>query len=744
MITNSNSSSRVSVIGERAAARRSSARAAVGFLLASTMLGGNAAWAQTVEPAAEDAVTVLPPIIITGRRYAEDLQKAPISASVIDGEALKEISPISSNEDIIRSSPNVSYIALGSVFTNLANIRGVGSLQPLSPDDTSVSFNVDEVPMSAFGVPPSTLDLSRVEVLRGPQGTLYGRNSQAGAINFISNRPEFYREFSLRGEIGTRGWHLGEFIANTPIIEDVLAGRLAVQYSSRNGDIANTVLGGNDGAAKVGAARGSLLFEPDSATTALLTFNYGRNDDSNPLWVLRDAPCYPCSALNPRDDFKRENYGVNFRFEHAFDTFRLTSVSSVQRTDTSAVMDLTDSLIYPAFIGLPPSILNDPHENITHARFGETTYYQEVRLGSLEDAALKWTAGVNFFRSEYTTDKTGENITYPFFAAYAGHQDNRHTVNAYSAFAEATVPITDRLSVIAGARLTHEDKMVHYRFTGDGLPGTVASYSQDSSFTDTYVTGRTGLTYAWTSDLMSYVTVSRGVVAGGFPTTPLNIQTGKDDPMFPTSTSWTYEAGVKSTLWDGRATLNAAVFFNDVSKGHLMGFNGALNAYETAAVDYESYGAEIEARVRVTPDLTLFGGIGYTHATLTDLPAVGATGAKVGDKVMNVPTFTGNIGAEYRVAAERFGLSSGQLYANAAYQYVGERPADLQNNFDLKAYGIVNGRIGWQGDKAEVYAFANNLFDERYEAFGVYYGPGAETVRPGVGRTIGLGAAFKF
>lgn len=710
-------------------------------LLLSTFLLRTDAWAQV---AGNDAtVIVLDAITVTARRHSEDEQDVPISMSVVEGEQLKDISPANANSDIVRLTPNVSLHDMGGPFTNFAFIRGIGSLQPLSPDDTSVTFNVNEVPSSAMGIPPSTMDLSRLEVLRGPQGTLYGRGSQAGAINYIANRPAFSRELSLRGEIGTNGWRLGELIANAPVIDDVLAGRLALQYAKRDGDVENVVMGGKDGAVDVGAARGSLLFQPTADSSALLTLSYNKNDDTHALNVLRDADCYPCSAVDPRNDFQRENYGASLRIEHAFDDFQLTSISNVQHDKAVMDMDILDGLIWGVF-GYPPEMLNIPRDNLTWGRTSETGYFQELRLSSLAYSPVTWTGGVNVFRSEYEKHGGGENITWDSFGVYSGFQDNHANSNSYAVFGETTVPLVGALKGTLGLRLTHEDKDVHYSFVGDGLPGTVASHTQDSTFSDTFLTGRAGLSHDWSDSLMTYMNIGRGAVAGGYSATALNIMFGRDETLYPTSTSWSYEAGFKSTLWDGRATLNAAIFYNDVSKGHLMSFNPSSFAYEVATLDYASYGGEIEARAMVSPEWTAFGNLGYTHATIGNVPAGHPSGASSGNTVPNVPKFTANIGADYRVGARRLGLPSGELHASASYQYVGERAADVSNTFDLKPYGLVNARIGWEGSRAGVYLFSYNLLDERYEAVGGSYGPGADFVRPGMGRTIGLGATVRF
>jgi iron complex outermembrane receptor protein len=558
------------------------------LLLASSSLGVAGAWAQTASLAGNEAgVTVLDTIIITARKRSEDAQTVPISTNIIEGERLKEISPVSSNADLARVTPNFSFVELGGIYANVGIIRGVGSLFPISSDDTSVSYNVDEVPLSAFGMAPSTLDLQRVEVMRGPQGTLYGRNAQAGAVNFVPNRPDFVPEYQLRGEVGTNGWHLGEFIANTPLIQDVLAGRLAVQYSSRDGDVSNVVIGGKDGDVQIGSARGALLYTPDEDTSALLTFNYSQYHDSIPTFILKDADCYPCSGVNPRFKVDNETYGLNLRFEHSFEGFKLTSISAVQHTPKmDSEYDLADSLVYGA-MGLSPSNVDEPGADLSTSKAEETTYFQEVRLSSPEDSLVTWTAGLNFSRSELTVDGEGKNIS-PSFAVYSGQRYTGLTSNSYAVFGEATVPLVGALNGLIGARLTHDDKDVSYRYIGAGVPRTVASHAQDASFSDTYFTGRAGLSYNWSEDFMTYATVGRGAVGGGYQYFPRSAPYGGDQSAFPTSTSMTYEAGFKSSLWDGRATLNASIFFNDVSKGHVVDRVPGTYIFGVAALDYES------------------------------------------------------------------------------------------------------------------------------------------------------------
>lgn len=682
-------------------------------------------------------------IVVTAEKRPENVQHVPIAISVLGPKNLAEVSPISPNADIARRTPNFTYLESGGQYANSGNIRGVGSFSPLSPNDTSITYNIDEIPQSAYGIQPSTLDMERVEVLRGPQGTLYGLNTQGGAINYISNRPFFGHELTVGAEYGSKDWRTAQLTANETLIDGVLAGRLALRYNGRNGNYGNSVLGGRDGESNIGAARGSLLFTPDTRTKVLFSFNYNRSEDSMPRFVLKGAPCFPCDGLDQRPVFNREDYGGNLRIEHDFDDFRFVSLSSGQQNNFHQKLDLTDSLIFGKLLGVSGSLLNNPNRDIYTGNIDETRYYQEFRFLSPDSSKIKWTAGLNFFRSDTTVATNGSKFTVPNFSVFSGQQNNRVTLNSYAAFVDGSVPIIGGLRALGGVRLTHFDEDASYRYIGGGLPGTVATFNQNSSFSDTFLTGRMGLSYDWSPNFMIYATAGRGAVGGGYAWNGSNIPSGRPEPSFPTSMSWSYEGGFKSTLLGGRATLNGAVFYNTIKNGHLYVLNRSLLTYQTAALDFDTYGGELEGRVKVTRAFSLQGDIGYTHAELKNVPNNSLTGAKSGNTVPNVPTITASVGGEYRTDAALIGIRHGTVYLSASYQFVDKRAADVTNDFNLHSYGIANARIGWDCDFVKVYVFANNMSNKRYEAVGASYGRGVEAVTVGLGRTVGVGASLK-
>ena len=686
--------------------------------------------------------TELPAVTVTARKREEPMQSVPISVTVLDAQAAAAATaPSDSNAGLARSVPNLSFVDAGGQISNLFVIRGVGSFSPLSSDDTSVVMYVDEVPRPVFGTPPVLFDIDRVEVMRGPQGTLFGRNTQGGAINIVPNAPRFRREFSVNAQAGTRGHGLGEVVANAPLSER-LAGRLAVRYSNVDGTVPNLVSGRNEGRVHVGAARGSLLWLPtDRTAVTLAAFRDYRTSDA-PRFILYQNAAFPQSALAPTYKVRWRDTGASVKIEHDFDRVRLTSLTSYQDSRSTQPWDLTDGLIYAAMSGLPQAAFDVPFADFVDLAAKDTIAQQELRLSSLGEGAFTWTAGINYFRSRhYNLTRAVVSPSY-VFQNQSGTQDNPIATDSIAAFGEGTLALTDRLKATLGLRYTHERKQADYRFTGNGNPATVPFFQHTQQLTDRFVTGRTGLSYTWTPHLMTYATVSRGAVGAGFPAVQTNSQAGQPEASYPTSTSWTYEAGFKSMWLDRRLGLNGAVFHNDVRNGHLLVFDPARGIFTTASLDYRSRGAELEAAARLSPHLKLTAGVGYTDAELIDVPAGSLTGARSGNRVPNMSRLNGSVGLQADMPLA-IGHAEGRLNAALMWQHVGKRAAEVREGLELPAYSVVNTRIGWQHGRWEIYGFAWNLFDKRYLVAGQEWTPAVSSVRVGQPRVVGVGVSLR-
>ena len=710
------------------------------------LTGMTATWAhgQTTETPS-GSISRLPTVTVTARKRDESVKDVPISMTVQDAQALqRNASPADENAGLARSTPNLTFGDTGGLNGNLFTIRGVGSFAPLSSDDTSVVMYLHEVPRSVYGTPPTLLDVNRVEILRGPQGTLFGRNTQGGAISVVQNEPRFKREFSVAAEAGTHGHRMGEIVGNIPLSNN-LAGRLAVRYSNLDGTVSNVTTRGTDGRAQVGAARGSLLWLPSDYTSVTFSGFYDHRESNAPRFIWWQNPSFPQSATDPANDVRWHDAGALVRVEHDSDRVRLTSLTSYQDSKSTQALDLTDAFLYSAMTGASQATYNLPYADYTNFRYHERTAQQEFRLSSLDDTGpLTWTVGGNLYRSEFTSDLMSRASPAAFnFATQNGTQANLINSTSMAVFGESTLAMTDRFKATFGLRYTYERKNADYQFTGNGSSAVVSFFEDKQSLSDNFLTGRAGISHDWSPDAMTYVTISRGAVSAGYPAQGVNIQTGKGEAAYPTSTSRTYELGFKSSWQDRRLELNGSVFHSDVSNGHLLVFNPAQSIFTTTSLDYQSKGFEVELAARVKTSLTVTAGIGYTDAELVNVVVGNTAGAKSGNPVPNLPKLSSSLGIQYDSLMQR-GALAGRLNASVAWQYLGSRSVDVKDSFDLPGYGVVNARIGWQQGNWKIYGFAWNLFDKQHVVAGQAWTPAVSSVRVGQPRTVGLGATLRF
>jgi iron complex outermembrane recepter protein len=312
-----------------------------------------------------------------------------------------------------------------------------------------------------------------------------------------------------------------------------------------------------------------------------------------------------------------------------------------------------------------------------------------------------------------------------------------------SVFGEVGIPLTDRLTFTPGIRVGHDEVKRQGLFTSNGTPGVVPSFSDHGEFGDSFAAGGVTLDYKLDATSLVYASIKRGYSNGGFAYFNQNAPFGIPAEPYPSSYSWTYEAGARTTLPGGRLSLEGSVFYNDVKDGHVYTFDPIGNFFAIRALDYRTYGFEAAMRARLTDEVKTYGGVGFVHTGFVNVPLNDPTGAKNGGSLPGVPRWSGVFGLEHGMPLGRFGLA-GTLVSSAELQLGDIRPADVPNTFNLKSYAIVNAKIAWEKDALQAYIFGRNLSDQRVEVAGVLYGPGIETVTLGLGRVVGIGAEMKF
>ncbi|MEM9054400.1 MAG: TonB-dependent receptor, partial [Pseudomonadota bacterium] len=692
-----------------------------------------AATAQTVANEDGEEATRLDVVVVTALKQEVEQIELPVSVTVIDG-ANEATSSLDAGAALTRQTPNFTFTGFGQPGTDFVNLRGVGILgQPTNSLDNTVGFATNSVPTSAFGFAPTLLDIERVEVLRGPQGTLFGRNALGGLVNIVTRPADGEHEFTLRGEIGDDGYHLVEGVAAGWLSEGVLAGRIAARYQAQDGDIPNAVVGGTEGGVDLGAVRASLQFTPSDDLAINLVTSYDQDIRRSNYQLYREAEGFPISGADiiPRNE--RQRFETTLKAEKDFDGFRLTSQTNYQDISLEGRNDVGEEFLLEAAFGfVPPAgadlTINDDSERI---------FNQEFRLNSLPGSDISWVAGVSYFHSNYESNRDQVSSFSPFSS---GIFDTDITAETVAAFADITLPVAEKLEFSGGLRVASDDQELSVDYTGRGFPGSVDAYSGEQELSDTYVTGRAVLNYAWSDDLRTYVSFSRGYASGGFERNTLNAAIGQPARSFRPATIFAYEAGLKSRTWDDRFDFSAALFYNDVTDGQLIVFDVTQRptVFNFVNQDYETYGFELEGRAQLSDQLRLKAGIGITESELGDVSVSQQfdPGVEEGNQVPNSPLFNAFFNADYQF--------NDKAYIGGQYEYVAEREADISNSYQLSEYDIVNARVGYKFQGVEFYAFGRNLFDERPEYFAATFGADVRSIVIGPGRSYGIGISASF
>lgn len=693
---------------------------------------------------AEGAVT-LGSVTVSARRGEEQARDIPFSVTAISGDEA-EARRLHSVEDVLRQTPGIDFVVnMGAANTTL-RMRGVGALQKVSSDDTSVVINVDGMPMSATNATLNVLDVERVEILKGPQGTLFGRNSEAGAVNIVTRKPTRWLEGHLRTEIGQDNHRLLEGVVSGPL-SDTLAARVAIRQSGADSHIRNAQDGQPLTKPSEQSARASLLWQVGGDTR--LNVSAGRETLKHRDWIYLLYPYgepaevdVPPGSESNRRVVDRYSGELTHRFQDAV----MTLQSGYAHTDHKGTTSIYEGRTYTRLIGFRP-------DASWTSLSREKAWNQELRLASLPGAQVFWVLGANAYRADRELDRRDSYDTFYTANPTASDTDRKFTTDARALFGEVTFPVADATKLTLGGRYTREKKTYDawWRARADN-PSPIREARDSQKLSDDYATGRVALGHALNPQINLYGVVARGYKTGGFDDEGVNFTSGLADDPYKAAVVDSYEAGVKYESADKRLGLNGALFLNRVKNDHLLSFDPQTMATHKANHDTESRGLELDVQWRVGGGFTLAGGLAYTRARITgSANAEAGSGVREGNGVPEVPRWGGTVSVSYQTAVPgAFGMSNPALHARLTNRYVGVRPADPQNTFDLKAYNKLDLRVGLQQGNAEVFVWGDNLLDTQYDLYGYYiepYFPGGTDARigaPGKGRTLGVGLNYFF
>lgn len=737
---------------------------------------------------AQEAASQVEDIIVTARRTEERLQDAPVAVTALSGEQL-ESRGITAVAELQQSAPNLNVtqgIAGGSSSNAAIFIRGIGQRDFVPTVDPGVGVYRDGVYLGrSVGANLDFADIQRVEVLRGPQGTLYGKNTIGGTVNVITRRPSDDPSLEVRARVGERNRFDFDLVANGPL-GDGLAGKLAVAARTADGFMHRVTDGRDLSDENRFMARGELLFSPSDdldvlfAVDATIQEQESRAgnilfvDQTNPntgnttiigAWNAQVAPGLGLQPLttataNYGDPYTiggtsasyddGHSYGVALTVDRRFSFGQLRSITAWREMKSEF-----SAPIQPIFANL-----ND---------FEQSQLSQELQLsGSSFSDKLDWIVGAYYFNEDAHVLSgarlwTGYTIAIPSAAACrAGtgvvcqdfNNDNDLTTSgqSYSAYGQGTLSLTDRLRVTGGLRYTYEKKDFSVVATQLQLNRVAVSGTAEDSWDD--VSPMVSADFKLTDDAMVYGRVARGFKSGGFNGRPNN--TNAVQPVNP-ETVLSYELGAKTEWFDRRLRLNLAAFLNQYDDyQEIVSVTdptfGLLTLVENIA-ELETKGFELEVTARPTSQLTLTAALGYTDAEYVDVGTTTSFGVE--DIPVQVPEWTGAVGVDYVQPL----ANGGEITWRADWSYnsgyenyinnvkAGSSDTTHRDGLETEAFQIVNARIGWTPSaesRWEAALYARNLFDESYiVSAGYNSGSGNATSVPNAPREVGLQIIYR-
>ncbi len=670
----------------------------------------------------KDEYYQLETIIVTAEKRPNDAQKTPISLTTFT-EKLITSTNIDEITDIALRTPGLTIGNNSNTSAPELYIRGVGTRAFSTASDTSIGIYVDDIYISRAGALFFDLfDLEQIEVLRGPQGTLYGRNTIGGAIRITTKKPT--NEFHIEERIKVGNFNLFD-IAGTisgPITKDIALGRLS--YHLRDRDGFNKNIFNEDKLADVDsiASRGTLWLFPTNDISLELGADYQKDrpnaivykpeiisnikNNGTDIGISINDP--PFNHVEPSNNFevnhgsrntsdKRDIWGVSGKLTWDIDNLTLMSLSSFRKLD----IDLIDN---PDGIGLSFFDLLLKKE--------QKQFLQELRLSNKKGTDFKWIAGLFYFR-----EKSAEHakVLAEDFSLLLGQADFSATnisetkSENFAIFGDLTFSLTDRLNLNLGIRYSYEKK----EFELERLNNVIFPSLPKSSDQENWdaLTPKIGLQFQQSDDLLWYGIVSRGFKSGGynsFQTTQPTLQ-GPFDPEYLTA----YEIGVKSMWIDKRLRLNAALFYYEHKDLQVQTFIQNVVEIRNAA-KARDFGMEIEIINQFLRRLEISGSIAFLETEYTNFKnSPNKNNPDVsGNALIRAPRFSSNIAVQYTIPI----LNYGEIKARCEYQYQSRVYLTETNESLLSQAGFntVNAKLSYitANERLSIAIYGENLTNE--------------------------------
>lgn len=717
-----------------------------------------AALAQTVPETRPEATTAIDDIIVTAQRREQAAQDVGIALSVLSGEELTSRGITNVNQ-LQTATPNLEIEPAFGGGAAQFRLRGVGFQDYASNNSPTVGVYVNEV---AYPVPVMTqgliFDIDRVEVLRGPQGTLYGRNTTGGAISFVTRRPTEVMSAGIKGEYATFDAVQVEGYVSGPLGENV-KGRLSAMTQQGGAFQYNRDTGESLGDANRTGLRGLLTFDPTARLSFTLDVHGGIDKSENeglyllsPLvtrlggagsvtipadtdhratgWGL--SPRFAAEMgrdVNAKPGRDNSSWGTSLNGHYDFETTRLTSITSYETLDRSEYGDWDAS----------PSVEADTF-------FGSDVkvFSQELRLSSDAEGPLNWVAGVY-----YSKQDLDERYSSDFIDVYGtyGQVAYAQQVESVSIFGQAEYALSEQFKLIGGLR--YEEETRDLDGFGTAFGGATALPPTSVSTKMTPLTGKVALEFTPSDNLLIYGSFSRGAKSGGFTT--YNTGSASGIAPFRPEILLAYEVGFKAD--PTRAfQINGAAYFYDYTDQQVLsavwGVNGPVGKFANVPSS-EIYGAELEGTWRPLPNLRISQSISYKHGEYTDFFDLDVAASRLA----NAAVFVDKSGEEIPFPAVSYGGSAAydwmvenfDVTGEVNYSFRDDYPSWLGVKYDVPSYWLVNASVmlSPQAGPWSATLFVRNLFDQEYDLTRNFFTT-ADIAQPGRPRTVGVRLSYQY
>jgi len=710
---------------------------------------------QAPAAANEPNTTGIGDIVVTAQFRSQRLQDTPLSITAVNAGLLESRSQTNVTQ-IANQAPNVTLIPAGAVFGPSigAEIRGVGQFDFNPAYEPGVGLYIDDVYYATLtGGVFDLLDLDRVEILRGPQGTLTGRNSEGGAIKLFTKKPDADEGGYMEATYGSRNRIAARGSVDFKLTDNLFA-RVAAVYKQQDGFVDQLDYGcvnpnnpegipayraaGSCRVAKLGevsyqAIRGQLRYNPSESFDWIISADYSHEDHTNPAEVLTFSadPNFLCGRYCTYADFRTPAPDATESSDR--NTFKGGGVSSNAVFNFNDHLSLTSITAYRRYVATfgtdddfspSPLVAAEGDNQLRHHFFS-----QELRLSGKVGGFAEFTLG-GFYSDQKTTYYTRQDIRYivpgvPF--QFVG--DDPVKANSKAVFGTVILHPLASLNLTGGIRYTRESKdytFVRLGYDGGPVTGLAGAPPFDlnplngltASYSGSKVDYRVSADYRFSPAVLAYATVSTGFKGGGVSARPFTAEQALQGNFKP-ETLTNYEIGLKNDLFDRKLRLNLSAFINDYKNVQLpladcTNYGGGPCGVVANAGDARFKGVELEVQAEPLPGLNFDGSASYLHSKWKSLiPAVG-TNVTLADPATSAPKWKWSAGVQYKAdlaqagsVTPRFDISyNGRMYEGRALGYP----------YWLPTYTLANGRVTWRNEKEDlsVSVEVTNMFNKYY------------------------------